>query len=453
MKKYSGLLFAGTLSLNLGILTSAIRAEPFDLRVDEQWLYENNIQGSSLPEFGQRPCHYECFSAYNQSCRSYCPHISVGVDYLYWNVNQTGLDLVKETVSIGSSSNTCCCSAPCKTETDFFKFKSKSGYRVGVACQLPCWDDLSLNFIYTYFHPEMNKRFRFPRTNYGQIAYGSSAMIETTTGVLNYGLPPLEGCNGAILPESGFLFDQPNSFVHARVKLKYELFDLVFSKPFGCGCWSWTPYIGARVLWLRETLRNNITGTWFKEGLPPFFAFNADGADELDGDDLFVDDLAELAPFGTLINGATGFSWKQKTPAGGLTAGIHAAYYVGDAFSITGHFGLSVLGGKTRYHNNYAPYTAVRCPQVQYRAHHSMVITGWDGALGIAYDWDFCSCPVHLGIGYEIQDWFNLPERVRYINNNNPLDGDVDPLTTLQTSDARGRLTLHGLYVRVAFAF
>lgn len=433
MKRFSDLLLMSILCL--GICMSHTYAAPYG---------ESFAPASEGDHFldGDASCNLP-------SCFENCPRIAFSIDYLYWDVNQTGLDCARGTVGTPLTANACCCETTCRTDTGFFKFQSRSGFRVGVSALLPCWDDISLNFIYTYFHPRVKRSFHIPRPCSNQ-----EVMLQLTTDVINVGASPIGGCDGAILPDRRFQFDQQDSVVRSRVKLKYELFDLVLSKNWECGCWFLTPYIGARVLWVRESLRNNIAGTWFKPGPPPgplpLFAAEMSSSDA----DPFMDGVAELGdpPIGTLISSAYGFAWKQKIPAAGLTLGVYARYSLCCEWSVTGHFGLSVLGGKVKYHNNYYPFTSLGSPTVQYRAHHAQIITGWDGSLGLSYDWDFCVCPIRIEAGYEIQDWFNIPERVRYFNKNITTDV-ASPLSTAQTSDGHGRLTVHGLFVRLGVSF
>lgn len=447
MKKLSRLLFAGALSLFLGASMSSMSAATFDGgfggdygRFEGEGPMDGPGAGGGIygpygggrgdfgyggPGYGgpDGSCCFDtppcCEGGYNNDC---CQRFAFGVDYLFWDVSQTGLDVAKITTGTPPTSSVCCdCEPTCRSETEFFRFKGKSGYRLGVSYQLPCWNDVSLNFVFTYFHPEVNKRFRNAKT-----AVGQESIIQMTTDIIDIGPQVLAGCFGDVVQTGLLRFNGPDSFVATKVKLKYELFDLVLSKNWGCGCWTLTPYAGARVLWVRESLRNRIFGSF------------------------------RATPTTTPgIVGGYGFAWKTNIPAAGFTAGIHGRYCFCGDIDVIGHFGASVLGGKSKYHNNYYPFNSLDCPRLQYRAHRSQVITGWDGSLGLGYTWNFCSCPIRLGVGYEIQDWFNLPERVRYVNKNFPLNAsnEVNPISTIQTSDACGRLTVHGLFVRVAFAF
>lgn len=428
MKKLSRLLFAGALSLFLGTSVSGIQAASHDGYMAEGrfdgegsggGIYGPYSSGSGDADYRGGSCYApgndaygSCYDAPRNDC---CSRFAVGVDFLYWDVCQTGLDVAKKTTGITATSSEPCttCSAWCSSETEFFKFKPKAGYRIGASYQLPCWDDVSLNFVFTYFHPKVNKRFH---NNPGTPC--ETSIIQATTDQVNVGQSPIVGCQ--VTDPAVFLFNSPDSAVHTRVKLKYELYDLVLSKNFGCDCWTATPYIGARVLWLRESLQNDIEGSYL------------------------------VTPTSAPVAGGHGYTWKAKIPAAGITFGVHGRYCFCGPLNVIGHLGVSVLGGKAKSHDNYRSFTSLDCSRLRNRGHHCQVVTGWDGSLGLGYDWNFCTCPVRLGVGYEIQDWFNLPERVRYVNKNT-IDGA--PISTIQTSDGAGRMTVHGLFVRVAFAF
>lgn len=437
MKKLSRLLFAGALSLFLGTSTSGMFAAFDGYMGDYAPRFEGEgpmMDGPGGGIYGPYSAGRSDFGFYgngdgcNPCCEprnDCCSRFAFGIDYLYWDVNQTGLDVARTTVGTPpSSSGACCgdCSSTCQTETEFFKFKSRSGFRVGVSYQLPCWDDVSLNFIFTYYHPRVNKKFHNEKIN--SLCPGQEAMIQTTTDIIDIGPNPLSGCNGAVVPGGFLRWNSPDSVVESRIKLKYELYDLVLSKNFGgCDCWTLTPYIGARVLWLREALRNTIEGSYLvtPTSTPGIFA-------------------------------ETSYVWKQQIPAAGLTLGVHAQFCLCGSLNVIGHFGASVLGGKSKWHDNYFPFNSMESATHKERAHHGRIVTGWDGSLGLGYDWNFCSCPIRLGVGYEIQDWFNIPERVRYFNKNITTDA-INPISTAQTSDGNGRFTVHGLFVRLAFAF
>jgi hypothetical protein len=293
------------------------------------------------------------------------PCFSVAIDWLYWDVCQEDVD-----IAILDSDTTATTFA--NAETKYFDYRYKSGFRVFASYHLPC-DCLSLDFVYTYYHPRFSNRFT----------------------------PPL----GGILQGTGFppiVSETPLTFREAAttVKLKYDMYDLVLAKTI-CLCEGGKvrPYAGFRALVLHQHFDTS------------FF------------------------PPGT--GAASRAQWRYKFPAYGFTMGAEGKYPVCGCVSFIGRLGVSLLGGSPEHHNEWL---LLGVSQLE-RRKHCQIISGLDGYAGFAYD-TTCSCyPVDFAVGYEFQDWWNSPQRPRFVN-----FGQV-------TGDSASRLTLHGLFVRGGISF
>lgn len=210
-----------------------------------------------------------------------------------------------------------------------------------------------------------------------------------------------------------FLDEGPFVEASAELKTRYDLYDLVLAKTICCGDFRARPYIGARFLQLRQNYRATLTPLVSSE-----------------------EDLAAVRQT----------QWRTDLPAGGLTLGIGGRYQVCGAWNLTGRLGASVLGGRVKHHNQWfvPDEDDIEVSRTEKR-HHCSVITGWDAAIGLAYDWCCCGNPVGLSIGYEIQDWWNMPQRPRFV---------LQQIGNTQvTPDDGARFTVHGLFVRLGIAF
>ena len=195
----------------------------------------------------------------------------------------------------------------------------------------------------------------------------------------------------------------------SELKTKYDLYDLVLAKTYRCGdCSKVRPYFGARFLQFRQQFTS-----------------------------VYTPAAGGIAPRA---------QWRTDLPVGGFTIGAEGKYHVCNNWSVTGRLGASLLGGRAKHHNEwFSPGTGASNGVRSEHRHHSSVITGWDAALGIAYDWCCCNNPVGVAVGYEIQDWWNMPQRPRFV--------DQSTGNTSVTNDDGARFTAHGLFVRAGVAF
>jgi hypothetical protein len=350
-ERFSKMLLTGVLSVLLGASMSNLSADQVSWDRGSTYGFDN-----CCDQFCGDPCWYD-------QCGTCCsdPCFSFAIDWLYWDVCQEDVD-----IAILDSDTTAATFA--NAETKFFDYRYKSGFRLFASWHMPC-DCLSLDFVYTYFHPRFSNRFT----------------------------PPLGGnLLGTVFP---FPFTGPFSEASTAVKWKYDMYDLLISKTI-CLCEGGKirPYAGFRAL----VFRQHFDTDFFPAG-------------------------------GGLPSRA---QWRFKFPAYGFTLGAEGKYHICGCVSFIGRFGVSLLGGTPEHHNEWLFGTS----QFE-RRKHCQIISGWDGYAGFAYD-TTCSCyPVDFAVGYEFADWWNTPQRARFVNL-----GQV-------TGDSASRLTLHGLFVRGGISF
>lgn len=279
------------------------------------------------------------------------------------------------------------------SETQFLKPKYKSGVRAALAYEFPC-SDWAFAAVYTYYSPKWHRTF--------------SAQ---------------EG--GKLLPSQfpNFIGASRGASGTAEVKLEYQLLDLLATTTY---CWDnsffFNPYLGGRFLWFKEKETSVYSGFDY-------------------------------------VNPAVA-SWRTDLPAGGVTLGVRGQYLVCGGISFIGHWGASLLGGRVKHHQDWQIPESLLPGDLpigsfNLHEHHDTIVGGWEASVGIGYDWCFCGCPFNLSVGYEIQDWWNMPQRARVVNGGvlpteEPIDyGSLGELLT----DSGCRFTVHGLFVRAGFTF
>lgn len=227
-----------------------------------------------------------------------------------------------------------------------------------------------------------------------------------------------------------------------RARIKYDVVDILFAKRYDCGgCVDYVPYVGARIFSFEEDLctnfgvRNNSNSNLVSSG--------------------------NRGPFLLRTH------YKLKLPSAGLTFGTRMNYAVCDCFNLFGHIGASILGGNAKQSfkwDNYllrnaladidlpanvvvtdgvvtslVPWTITTdIPHTHRHRSRCQVIFGLDASLGIGYEWCACNVPVLIGVGYEIQSWWNMP----------PHRGAHECCGGGSSS-----FTVHGLFVRLGFGF
>lgn len=190
-------------------------------------------------------------------------------------------------------------------------------------------------------------------------------------------------------------------------KIKYDMYDLVLSKTIRCGeCTKIRPYAGFRALVFKQQFSSAFAGT----------------------------------TAGNFAN------WNLNFPAYGVTLGAEGKWCFCNNVSLIGRLGASLLGGQPKHGNQWFTNGNGATTGVTYQNEfrkHDQIVSGWDGALGLAYDTECCCMPVDLAVGYEFQDWWNTSQRPRFVGvNGNQVTGD-----------SASRFTVHGVFVRAGIGF
>ena len=225
---------------------------------------------------------------------------------------------------------------------------------------------------------------------------------------------PVEGGKLVSTQVPNFFNGTPRSYLDSNTqnKLRFDQVDILAATSYNYGdTFKLRPYFGARLVFLKQ----NVYTT-------------------LDRGPGIGDDTAR---------------WRYNLPAGGVTLGVQGKYTVCGGISLIGHWGTSIVGGRVNHHSDWVDgETGLSYTE---RRHHGQILGGWDASLGLGYDWCFCGTPLSLSIGYEIQDWWNSPQRPRFVNggNGSTISGSLAQVT----GDSASRLTFHGLFVRAGFVF
>lgn len=262
-------------------------------------------------------------------------------------------------------------------KNQFIDFDGKAGFRIAIKVPL---DFLELEGIYTYWHPTHSIGCRAP-----------------LNGVVHATMFP-----GYV--DTNFFFA---GSAQAHLSLNYILCDLLLADTYNCK-YNITarPYVGLRVFSFKESIRTNYEGIDFTPG-----------------------DFA---------------NWKVDLTAGGITLGVKAARPLIFNFNLHGHLGASLLGGEQKQHYQWfkaGPVFQV-FPSFQNLSNtDNILIAEWDASIGLAYDISYCQIPISFVLGYELQDWWNMPHMRRF------------SFLAVSTSEQSGRLTVHGGFFRIAISF
>lgn len=126
------MLCTSVLSVLLGASVTTLSAD-----ADDSWSGRNDCYYNDFFD-SCNPCHEE-------------PRFALWADFLWWEACQTGLDAAVVDNAPPASSIT-------DGETNFFDYRYKPGFRVGVSYFLPC-DCWSLDFQYTMWHPKQHHTY------------------------------------------------------------------------------------------------------------------------------------------------------------------------------------------------------------------------------------------------------------------------------------------------------
>lgn len=198
----------------------------------------------------------------------------------------------------------------------------------------------------------------------------------------------------------------PTERIHSSRSLKYILSDLIvrFEHSFACGA-EWGAYAGARGM----ALINKWT----------------------------------LAHTHTNNKGPTRIEWDMKMGNVGGTFGLRGGYQYANRVSCHAHVGGSVLKGiRGSSHLSWNLNTALsKNAHTAKNTPSDRWIGGWDASLQIEAGCFQCFPGLRLTLGYEIQQWFGIPERDHY------------DFISWHCHQKRSTLTFHGANFGVLFYY
>lgn len=354
-------------------------------------------------------------------CMSTCGwgNFRVFGDFLYWDLCQNNLDFAvcaKNVSGVSSTSfipvTTLLEARPVIDEVSLWyqgKFKIKPvstkykpGFRIGGFYSSLCssWE---FGIVYTQLHSHYCNRTRPNCDNALVLPTQLPTLADTAELFFRTDL-------GGVSPSA-----------HSKLHFQYNMLDALFTTSYSNeGCLTWQPYIGARFLEIKE--RWNVR-----------YAFTANSSS-----------ISLSEPFAAVS--ATS-KWHSKLPTGGVTIGVGGAYNFCGCWNAIGRVGVSCVGGsakqRTSLNATFATLSssdALNPTCVTKRK--CAILTGFEGALGIAYNLTCCKLGVQFGVGYEFQTWLNVPSPLEH--------GIVVPGIRHNSST---NLTVHGLFVRAGVSF
>lgn len=329
-------------------------------------------------------------------------------DFLYWNVCQNNLDYamtvtdvngLDATMSIGPDTFPIWLQGNYKVKSVSSKYKP--GFRVGGFYSAGgCCGGWDFGIVYT----QLDSHY----TNH-VFSHGAGELVLPTQ------IPNLADA-AELLFRNVLGGDSPAA--RSKLSLNYNMVDLLATTSYSSGgCFAWQPYAGVRFLEIKEK--------WNIE-----YTFNPS--------------VSSLPVTSILLTSR----WHSKIPAAGLTAGISGSISFCDCFSVIGRVGASCVGGraKARTHltGDFTADSSVSGSAAPTRVSKNKcsILTGFEGALGLAYTFKCCQTGVQIAAGYEFQNWYNVPTPIEH--------GILIPGIE---SNPSSNLSLHGLFVRAGIAF
>ena len=279
--------------------------------------------------------------------------------------------------------------------------KYKPGFRIGGFYSHPGCNGWDFGIVYTQLHSHYCNR---------AIAKASGELILPTQ------LPSFT--DTLELTTRDFITNSP--VAHSKLRFHYDMLDVILTTSYdNGGSLTWQPYVGARFLEIKENW--NVS-----------YAFAAGSS----------------SSFSLPFSGVFGSSkWHSKIPAGGITFGINGSVNFCGCWSAIGRLGVSCVGGtvkqRTRLNACFGTSsTTSSLAPTQVTRKRCAVLTGFEGALGLAYNLQLCRWGIQFAAGYEFQNWYNVPTPIEH--------GSIVPGIQHNSSS---HFTLHGLFVRAGVAF
>ena len=118
----------------------------------------------------------------------------------------------------------------------------------------------------------------------------------------------------------------------------------------------------------------------------------------------------------TFNKGPSKVNWDLKMGNVGGTLGLRAGYQYSDRLACSAHVGGSLLKG-VRGGSHLSWNLNTKLPHNDHIALHTLArrwIVGWDASLQAEVAWFKCFPCTRFTFGYEIQQWFRIPQRDHY---------------------------------------
>lgn len=308
----------------------------------------------------------------------------VGVDFIWWNLCRDGLDYA---IAYDNDFEPDITTNAVKTagRYKFMTLKWEPGFRVRVAKQ-DIWCDLDLIGTYTYIK-SCNK----------------TCVDRPDEGFLQSTLQP------------GFAFSESLDYARADYELLYQSFDILFATDYSWRkCHNFRPFCGVSGLFLNQKENSYIR------------------------QDIDVD------------NSNTGnLNWKDDYSGFGLKVGSEYTWILGRDISLyataSGTITVGDHTGKSRYRSSF-PIETPTSYDVTFHDKECITIPGYHVGLGFLYEVSWCGNDFGVRIGYEFQEWHNVPNLRR-----NTLEGE--PQAGISTSGTSTTIGLHGLFAGFDLSF
>lgn len=143
--------------------------------------------------------------------------------------------------------------------------------------------------------------------------------------------------------------------------------------------------------------------------------------------------------------------WESQYWGVGLRFGSHYKYQLGSCLAFIGRFNASLLVGENKFHNFQSVIFSSEAEELRLNIsgkNKCHVVPGYSLGAGFAIEPEICGCTLSLRVGYEFNEWYNIPKH-RTFSGESTVDGEV------AYSDSASNRTWgsHGLFAGLSFAF